>query len=79
MTRDDPEAAGDGPMKKTATAAMALALTTPVEAQERRSVAPEAMQKRAPALAGYTDNVLLRPARKRCGKRSPRSHPSSPS
>lgn len=46
-------------MKKAATAAMALALTSHVEAQERRSVAPEAMQKRAPALADYTDDVLF--------------------
>ncbi len=37
-------------MKGVATAAMALALTTPVDAKERRSVAPPAMQKIAPAL-----------------------------
>ncbi|WP_066721920.1 (R)-mandelonitrile lyase [Sphingomonas pituitosa] len=48
-------------MKHGATAAAALALATPgvTEAQERRSVAPEAMQKIAPVLTRYTDDVLF--------------------
>lgn len=46
-------------MKHAATAAMALALTTPVEAQERPSVAPKNMQAIAPGLADYTDKVLF--------------------
>lgn len=47
-------------MKKPVVAAIAaLTLATPVEAQERKSVAPKAMQTVAPGLAGYTDNVLF--------------------
>lgn len=60
---DEPERQdeGDEAMKHGATAAMALALATPgvTEAQERRSVAPPAMQKIAPVLTGYTDDVLF--------------------
>lgn len=40
-------------------AVLALASVTPVEAQERASVAPKNMQAIAPALAGYTDDVLF--------------------
>ena len=46
-------------VKGATTAAMALAMATPVEAQDRRSVAPETMQRIAPALAGYTDDTLF--------------------
>jgi len=47
-------------MKKPVVAAMAaLSLATPIEAQERKSVAPKAMQSVAPGLAGYTDDVLF--------------------
>jgi 4-carboxymuconolactone decarboxylase len=47
-------------MKKPVVAAIAaLALATPVEAQERKSVAPKAMQAVAPGLASYTDDVLF--------------------
>ncbi|PHY19936.1 carboxymuconolactone decarboxylase family protein [Caulobacter sp. BP25] len=47
-------------MKTPVVAAMAaLTLATPVEAQERKSVAPKAMQAVAPGLAGYTDDVLF--------------------
>lgn len=37
----------------------ALTFATPIEAQERRSVAPRAMQAIAPGLAGYTNDVLF--------------------
>lgn len=56
---DSTGATGDDTMKGATTAAMALAMATPVEAQERRSVAPETMQRIAPALADYTDDVLF--------------------
>lgn len=47
-------------MKKPVVAAIAaLTLAPPVEAQERKSVAPRAMQAVAPGLAGYTDDVLF--------------------
>lgn len=47
-------------MKKPVVAAIAaLTLATPLEAQERKSVAPKAMQAIAPGLAGYTDEVLF--------------------
>ncbi len=47
-------------MKKPVVAAIAaLTLATPVEAQDRKSVAPKAMQAVAPGLAGYTDDVLF--------------------
>jgi 4-carboxymuconolactone decarboxylase len=47
-------------MKKPVVAAIAaLTLASPVEAKERKSVAPKAMQPVAPGLAGYTDNVLF--------------------
>ena len=46
-------------MKPVVAAMAALSLTTPVEAQERKSVAPKAMQAVAPGLAGYTDDVLF--------------------
>ena len=43
-------------MKKPVVAAIAaLTLAPPVEAQERKSVAPRAMQAVAPGLAGYKD------------------------
>ncbi|MBL8265848.1 carboxymuconolactone decarboxylase family protein [Steroidobacter sp.] len=43
----------------TAVALSALAVSAPIEAQERPSVAPKNMQAIAPALADYTDNVLF--------------------
>ncbi|WP_419816555.1 carboxymuconolactone decarboxylase family protein [Glacieibacterium sp.] len=46
-------------MNHAKTAAIALALTTPVEAQERVSIAPKNMQAIASGLADYTDNVLF--------------------
>ncbi|PXA84127.1 carboxymuconolactone decarboxylase, partial [Caulobacter sp. D4A] len=46
-------------MKPVVAAMAALTLATPVEAQERKSVAPKAMQAVAPGLAGYTDEVLF--------------------
>lgn len=46
-------------MKSVVAAMAALTLATPVEAQERKSVAPKAMQAVAPGLAGYTDEVLF--------------------
>lgn len=46
-------------MKPVVAAMAALSLTTPVEAQERKSVAPKAMQAVAPGLAVYTDDVLF--------------------
>ncbi|MDG2527304.1 (R)-mandelonitrile lyase [Caulobacter endophyticus] len=47
-------------MKKPVVAAIAaLTLASPVEAQERKSVAPKAMQAVAPGLADYTDEVLF--------------------
>lgn len=46
-------------MKPVVAAMAALSLATPVEAQERKSVAPRAMQAVAPGLAGYTDDVLF--------------------
>lgn len=46
-------------MKPVVAAMAALTLATPVEAQERKSVAPRAMQAVAPGLAGYTDDVLF--------------------
>lgn len=46
-------------MKPVMTAAMALAMATPIEAQERKSVAPKTMQAIAPQLATYTDDVLF--------------------
>jgi 4-carboxymuconolactone decarboxylase len=46
-------------MKRSLPAALALTLGAPVDAQERPSVAPKAMQAIAPALAGYTDHVLF--------------------
>ena len=46
-------------MKSVLTALTALALATPVEAQERKSVAPRAMHAVAPGLADYTDEVLF--------------------
>lgn len=46
-------------MKPVAAAIAALALATPVAAQERKSVAPKAMQAVAPGLARYTDDVLF--------------------
>lgn len=46
-------------MKPVVAAMAALALTSPVEAEERKSVAPKAMQAVAPGLAGYTDEVLF--------------------
>ena len=45
-------------VRQAAAAAMALAVVSPVEAQERASVAPENMQTIAPGLAEYTDAVL---------------------
>lgn len=54
-----PGSNGDDQVKQAITAAMALALTTPAEAQERPSVAPKNMQAIAPALARYTDDVLF--------------------
>lgn len=50
---------GEADMKPSAIAATALALTLPVEAQQRPSVAPKNMQAIAPGLAGYTDDVLF--------------------
>jgi 4-carboxymuconolactone decarboxylase len=46
-------------MKPVFAAITALTLATPVEAQERKSVAPKAMQAVAPGLAAYTDDVLF--------------------
>lgn len=46
-------------MNRTAAAALALALSTPAEAQERPSVAPKNMQAFAPGLADYTDDILF--------------------
>ncbi|MBI1686762.1 (R)-mandelonitrile lyase [Caulobacter hibisci] len=46
-------------MKPVVAAMAALTLATPVEAQDRKSVAPKAMQAVAPGLAGYTDEVLF--------------------
>ena len=46
-------------MKAASAAAAALALAVPAEAQDRPSVAPKNMQAIAPALAGYTDQVLF--------------------
>jgi 4-carboxymuconolactone decarboxylase len=46
-------------MKPVVAAIAAMTLATPVEAQERRSVAPKAMQAVAPGLAAYTDDVLF--------------------
>ncbi len=46
-------------MKPVVAAMAALTLATPVEAQERKSVAPKAMQAAAPGLASYTDDVLF--------------------
>jgi 4-carboxymuconolactone decarboxylase len=46
-------------MKPVVAAMAALTLATPVEAQERKSVAPKAMQAVTPGLAGYTDEVLF--------------------
>lgn len=46
-------------MKPVVAAMAALTLATPVEAQERKSVAPRAMQAVAPGLAAYTDDVLF--------------------
>jgi 4-carboxymuconolactone decarboxylase len=46
-------------MKPVVAAMAALTLATPVEAQERKSVAPRAMQAIAPGLVGYTDDVLF--------------------
>lgn len=46
-------------MKPVVAAMAALTLATPVEAQERKSVAPKAMQAVAPGLAAYTDDVLF--------------------
>lgn len=59
MTDDTTSATGDDTMKGATTAAIALAMAAPVEAQERRSVAPAAMRTIAPALAAYTDDVLF--------------------
>jgi 4-carboxymuconolactone decarboxylase len=59
MTNETISATGEDAMKGATSAAMALALATAAEAEERRSVAPPAMQKIAPALAGYTDDVLF--------------------
>ncbi len=50
---------GDETMKVASTAAAALAMVVPAEAQDRPSVAPKNMQAIAPALAGYTDRVLF--------------------
>lgn len=44
---------------KVTSAAAALAMALPAEAQDRPSVAPRNMQAIAPALAGYTDHVLF--------------------
>lgn len=46
-------------MKPVVAAMAALTLSTPLEAQERKSVAPKAMQAVAPGLAAYTDDVLF--------------------
>lgn len=46
-------------MKPVVAAMAALTLASPVEAQERKSVAPKAMQAVAPGLAGYTNDVLF--------------------
>ncbi|UVO50759.1 carboxymuconolactone decarboxylase family protein [Sphingomonas sp. SUN019] len=48
-------------MKFAAAAAMTLATAAPaiVDAQQRRSVAPQTMQRVAPVLVGYTDDVLF--------------------
>ena len=46
-------------MKSVLAAFTALALATPAEAQERKSVAPRAMHAVAPGLANYTDEVLF--------------------
>lgn len=46
-------------MKPVVAAMAALSLSAPIEAQERKSVAPKAMQAAAPGLAGYTDEVLF--------------------
>ena len=50
-------ASGGGAARQVAVAALAMA--SPVEAQERPSVAPKNMQALAPALADYTDEVLF--------------------
>lgn len=46
-------------MKNAVAASIALALATPLQAEERRSVAPKNMQAIAPGLADYTDRVLF--------------------
>jgi len=46
-------------MKPVVAAIAAMTLTSPAEAQERKSVAPKAMQSIAPGLASYTDDVLF--------------------
>lgn len=46
-------------MMREIVAATVLAAGTPVEAEPRPSVAPRNMQAIAPALAGYTDDVLF--------------------
>jgi len=51
---------GRGGTRRAAVATtMALAIAMPVEAQKRPSVAPKNMQAIAPALTGYTDDVLF--------------------
>lgn len=48
-----------GAARHVAAAVLALAFASPVEAQDRPSVAPKNMQAIAPGLAGYTDDVLF--------------------
>ena len=48
-----------GRIPHVAVAAVAMALAIPAEAQQHPSVAPRNMQELAPALAGYTDDVLF--------------------
>jgi 4-carboxymuconolactone decarboxylase len=61
MTTSGEESLGEGvgTLKHAAVAALALSIVSPLEAQERQSVAPKAMQAIAPGLAGYTDDVLF--------------------